>query len=64
MNIAMYILSRAQELQSDVANARLQAEAIHEAVHAHGEAAHQDTNRVLQAVEQVRRLYSIDTLST
>ena len=64
MDILVYILSCAQELQSDVADARLQAEAIHEAVHAHGEAAHQDINRVLQAVEQVRGLYSIEALST
>jgi len=62
------ILSRAQELQSDVqqgiADARLQAKAIHEAVHARGEAVDLGINRVLQAVEQVRSLYSIDTLST
>jgi len=64
VDILVYILSCAQELQSDVADARLQAEAIHEAVHAHGEAAHLGINRVLQAVEQVRGLYSIEALST
>ena len=56
MDIPVYFLSCAQELQSDVqqgiADARLQAEA-----------AHQDINRVLQAVEQVHRLHSIDMVS-
>ena len=68
MDISVYFLSSSQELQTDVrqefGDARLQAKAIHEAVLVQGEAAHQDINRVIQAVEQVRRLYSIDTLST
>ena len=66
MDVPVYFLSSSQELQTDVrqefVGARLQAKAVHEAVHAQREAAHQDINRVIEAIELVRCLHSIDTL--
>ena len=50
------------DVRQEFVDARLQAKAIHEAVHTQGEAAHQDINRVIQAVEQVRHLCSTEKL--